>query len=223
MDPRVLKATSVKADPTAPATAEPQALKITAASSNPKMFTLPWEKPLATWPDELLANLPRGISRHVVRFVHVGDSVYAMKEITRNVAEREYELLRRLEKLELPTVEPIAVVTGRHTREGEPLEAILVTRHLKFLAAVPCPVRPQPASGHGRTSDRRLGRADGASASRRFLLGRCLAVERPVPAATPTRSPRSWWMPRPAICMSACLKASANTISTWLARISSAN
>ena len=132
MDPRVLKATSVKADPTAPATAEPQALKITAASSNPKMFTLPWEKPLATWPDELLANLPRGISRHVVRFVHVGDSVYAMKEITRNVAEREYELLRRLEKLELPTVEPIAVVTGRHTREGEPLEAILVTRHLKF-------------------------------------------------------------------------------------------
>ena len=132
MDPRVLKATSVKADPTAPATAEPQALKITAASSNPKMFTLPWEKPLATWPDELLANLPRGISRHVVRFVHVGDSVYAMKEITRNVAEREYELLRRLEKLELPTVEPIAVVTGRHTREGEPLEAILVTRHLTF-------------------------------------------------------------------------------------------
>lgn len=103
MDPRVLKATSVKADPTAPATAEPQALKITAASSNPKMFTLPWEKPLATWPDELLANLPRGISRHVVRFVHVGDSVYAIKEITRNVAEREYELLRRLEKLELPT------------------------------------------------------------------------------------------------------------------------
>ena len=27
---------------------------------------------------------------------------------------------------------PIAVVIGRHTREGEPLEAILVTRHLKF-------------------------------------------------------------------------------------------
>ena len=26
----------------------------------------------------------------------------------------------------------IAVVTGRHSREGEPLEAILVTKHLKF-------------------------------------------------------------------------------------------
>ena len=55
-----------------------------------------------------------------------------MKEITRNVAEREYELLRRLQKLELPTVQPIAVVTGRHNAQGEPLEAILVTKHLKF-------------------------------------------------------------------------------------------
>ena len=132
MDPRALKATSVKAEDEHADSAEPQALKITAASSNPKMFTLPWHKPLATWPEDLLANLPRGISRHVVRFVHVGDEVYAMKEITRQVAEREYEILRRLQKLELPTVTPIAVVTGRHTREGEPLEAILVTRHLKF-------------------------------------------------------------------------------------------
>ena len=43
MDPRVLKATSVKAEDPAAQSPEPQALKITAASSNPKMFTLPWE------------------------------------------------------------------------------------------------------------------------------------------------------------------------------------
>ncbi len=110
----------------------PRALNITAASSNPKMFTLPWERPLATWPADLLANLPRGISRHVVRFVHVGEEIYAMKEITQAVAEREYDLLRRLQKLDLPTVTPIAVVTGRHDRDGDALEAILVTRHLKF-------------------------------------------------------------------------------------------
>ncbi|KAA8821188.1 DUF4032 domain-containing protein [Bifidobacterium vespertilionis] len=132
LDPRAAKATSVKAEDAGAATKEPTALTITASVSNPKMFTLPWEQPLATWPQELLANLPRGISRHVVRFVRVGTDVYAMKEITRQVAEREYELLRRLEKLELPCVSPVAVVTGRHNREGEPLEAILVTKHLKF-------------------------------------------------------------------------------------------
>ncbi|KFF31788.1 DUF4032 domain-containing protein [Bifidobacterium bombi] len=131
-DPRILKATSVKSEETATEKDEPNALNITAASSNPKMFTLPWELPLAQWPKDLLANLPRGISRHVVRFVHVGDEIYAMKEITSQIAAREYELLRRLQKLELPTVRPIAVVTGRHTKEGEPLESMLVTKQLKF-------------------------------------------------------------------------------------------
>lgn len=132
LDPRALKATSVKAtDPASPAD-EPASLKITSASADPKMFMLPWEKPLATWPADLLVNLPRGISRHIVRFVRVGDQVYAMKEITRSVAEREYELLRQLQKLNLPTVQPIAVVTGRHDDQGEPLEAILVTKHLRF-------------------------------------------------------------------------------------------
>lgn len=132
LDPRALKATSVKAaDPASPAD-EPASLKITSASADPKMFMLPWEKPLATWPSDLLVNLPRGISRHIVRFVRVGDQVYAMKEITSSVAEREYELLRQLQKLNLPTVQPIAVVTGRHDDQGEPLEAILVTKHLRF-------------------------------------------------------------------------------------------
>ncbi len=132
MDPRAVQATSIQVPDSSQPEREPAALHITASSSNPKMFTLPWEDPLATWPQELLANLPRGISRHVVRFVHVGDDVYAMKEITQRVAEREYELLRKLQKLELPTVNPIAVVTGRHTRDGQPLEAMLVTQHLKF-------------------------------------------------------------------------------------------
>lgn len=131
-DPRAWKATSVKAEDPAAQSPEPSSLKITAAKTDPAMFSLPWEKPLATWPVDLLVNLPRGISRHVVRFVHVGDEVYAMKEITRNVAQREYELLRQLQKLDLPTVQPVAVVTGRHDENGEPLEAILVTRHLKF-------------------------------------------------------------------------------------------
>ena len=133
MDPRVINATSVAQEENAFAPAgEPSVLRITATSSNPKMFLLPWSRPLSRWPGDVLVRLPRGISRHVVRFVRVGDEVYAMKEITREVAEHEYELLRSLQKLELPTVTPIAVVTGRHTGDGSPLESILVTRHLKF-------------------------------------------------------------------------------------------
>ena len=140
IDPRAAQATSVSAQDEEPTRREPSALKITSAVSNPRMFMLPWELPLSQWPKDLFVNLPRGISRHVVRFVHVGDEVYAMKEITRQVAEREYELLRRLRKLELPTVTPIAVVAGRRDSNGEPLEAMLVTRHLKFSLPYRAPV-----------------------------------------------------------------------------------
>lgn len=135
IDPRIVNATSVKASNSEDAEtndSEPKSLTITSASSDPKMFTLPWDLPLAEWPDDLLVNLPRGISRHVVRFVRVGSHIYAMKEITRPIAEREYETLRQLEKIDVPAVKPIAVVTGRHSKNGEELEAMLVTEHLKF-------------------------------------------------------------------------------------------
>lgn len=107
-------------------------LHITASTANVKLYTLPWSTPLAQWPDKLLVNLPRGISRHIVRFVQVGTDVDAMKEISRSAAEHEYSMLRQLKKLDIPCVEPIGVVTGRHNEKGEPLEAILITRHLRY-------------------------------------------------------------------------------------------
>ncbi len=135
-DPRLINATSVKADKSdggaQQSSEDSKSLTITAATANPRMFTLPWYLPLSMWSQDLLVNLPRGISRHVVRFVRVGNQITAMKEISKNVAEGEYQLLRDLEKLDLPAVKPVAVVSGRHDPNGEPLEAILVTEQLKF-------------------------------------------------------------------------------------------
>ncbi len=42
-----------------------------AAQPDSRLITLPWATPLAEWPEENLVALPRGISRHVVRFVRV--------------------------------------------------------------------------------------------------------------------------------------------------------
>ena len=44
-----------------------------------RLITLPWETPLEDWPEDNLVALPRGISRHVVRFVRVGSEVYASR------------------------------------------------------------------------------------------------------------------------------------------------
>ncbi len=109
-----------------------QSLQITAAAPDPALLDLPWEVPLEDWPAERLAALPRGISRHVVRFVKLSGRVIAIKEIGETVAYREYELLRALNRLDVPSVEPVGVITGRRAPDGEPLEAVLITHHLQF-------------------------------------------------------------------------------------------
>ena len=96
------------------------------------LLTLPWSTPLEKWPKEKLVSLPRGISRHFVRFVRIGGIVYAIKEISQGLAEHEYGMLRELAKLQLPVVQAVGVVANRMTPEGEPLDAALVTKHLKF-------------------------------------------------------------------------------------------
>ncbi len=106
-------------------------MRITAAF-DPALLDFPWDLPLERWPSDQLVALPRGISRHVVRFVQVEGVVYAVKETTERIAQREYDLLRRLERIDVPSVEPIAIVTDRTGRDGSPLGSALVTRHLQF-------------------------------------------------------------------------------------------
>ncbi len=107
-------------------------LDIFAARPDPALLDLPWSVPLAQWPEDLLAALPRGISRHVVRFARLSGGIVAVKEIKESLAREEYHLLRNLRRLDLPCVEPIAVVAGRTDEAGTPLDACLVTRHLQF-------------------------------------------------------------------------------------------
>jgi len=108
------------------------ALDITAAAAEPALLDLPWDIPLEEWPSSLLAALPRGISRHVVRFVNLSGRVLAVKEIGETVAHHEYDMLRDLSRLDAPSVDPVAVITGRVGADGEELNAVLITEHLQF-------------------------------------------------------------------------------------------
>jgi Domain of unknown function (DUF4032)/Lipopolysaccharide kinase (Kdo/WaaP) family len=107
-------------------------LKIISAPGDPALLDLPWDVPLEEWPEEHLVTLPRGISRHIVRFVRLGGVVYAVKEVGERLARHEYNLLRRLRRLDLPSVEAVGVIMGRETPGGEDLEPALLTRHLQF-------------------------------------------------------------------------------------------
>lgn len=107
-------------------------VRITSALVDPALLDLPWSTPLENWPADHLVALPQGISRHVVRFVRLADTVYAVKETGERVAEREYDLLRSLERIGFPSVEAVAIVADRTDADGEPLDPVLITRHLQF-------------------------------------------------------------------------------------------
>ena len=107
-------------------------LDITTAAVEPELLDLPWQLPLEHWPTEKIAALPKGLSRHTVRFAHLNDHVIAIKETLPELARREYDMLKKLQSLDVPCVEPFAIINNRTTADGEELLSVLITRHLKF-------------------------------------------------------------------------------------------
>jgi len=106
-------------------------LSLTGAAK-PALLELPWSLPLEEWPEPIVVALPRGISRHVVRFARMGERIIAIKETNPAIAAREFTILRELRRLGAPCVKPVAVVRGREGADGRDLEAALVTEHLQF-------------------------------------------------------------------------------------------
>ena len=123
------------------------ALRIVASRPDPAIVTLPWSTPLEEWTDDYVVPLPRGLSRHIVRIVRLGQRTYAVKETQEDIAFREYRLLRNLQREGMPTVVPQGVITGRTGPSGEALNAALLTEHLRFSL----PYRSLFA--HGMTAD----------------------------------------------------------------------
>lgn len=107
-------------------------LQLVPGTDPPDLIDLPWSLPLDAWDHPRLVRMARGQSRHVVRFVADGDRVYALKETNEPDARREYASLRDLEDDGLPVVKAAGIATNRTTPDGEPLDAVLVTRYLDY-------------------------------------------------------------------------------------------
>jgi hypothetical protein len=106
--------------------------QLTAVGPVGGLLTLPLDEPLATWQDPRIVHVPRGISRHVVRFVDVDGEVYAVKEANDRWVLREHALLRALADRAVPVVEAFGTVVERSDDAGEPMPGLLLTRHLPF-------------------------------------------------------------------------------------------
>lgn len=104
----------------------------TSLDPQPEFFELPWATPLEEWPDSLAVRLPRGRHRHIVRFIEFEGIFFALKELSSELAHREFTVLEFLKEEGLPVVDLVGVADRRKSSEGEELDAILVTRHLPY-------------------------------------------------------------------------------------------
>ena len=85
------------------------------------LYNMSWQKPLEDWPEDPHLTDMRGISRHIVRLIRMGEraeDVYAVKETVAEFANREYAMLRELSHRGAPSVDVAAVVEGRLDKIG---------------------------------------------------------------------------------------------------------
>ncbi len=105
---------------------------LTIRAGNPEFLDLPWHISLADWDLPELVDLPKGISRHVVRFVSTPAGIYVIKELPERAARNDYSVLRRLEELDAPAVRAVGLVVGRVEDSQAESSAALITRYAEF-------------------------------------------------------------------------------------------
>lgn len=105
---------------------------LTTLGAATELLDLPFDQPLAEWDDPRLVQVPRGISRHVVRFVRIQHQIFAIKEATERYVLREHRLLHELDERSVPVVEAFGTVIDRCDEDGVDLGGLLITRHLPF-------------------------------------------------------------------------------------------
>jgi len=105
---------------------------ITTLGAATELLDLPFDTPLAEWTDPRLVQVPRGISRHVVRFIRAHNQIFAIKEATERYVLREHHLLRELAEASVPVVDAFGTVVDRSDHDGHHLDGLLITKHLPY-------------------------------------------------------------------------------------------
>ncbi len=106
--------------------------RITVRPGHPDFLDLAWEQSVVDWDSPRLVTLPKGISRHEVRFVAYDQGLYAIKELPHKAARNDYQVLRELERLEAPSVTAVGLVEDRWDDPGAERSAALITRYVDF-------------------------------------------------------------------------------------------
>jgi hypothetical protein len=105
---------------------------ISVRTGHPDFLDLPWERSIVDWDTARLLDLPKGISRHEVRFLGYDEGIYVVKELPTRPAKNDYDVLRALEDQQAPAVTAVGLVEGRSGDLHEEASAALITRYVDF-------------------------------------------------------------------------------------------
>jgi hypothetical protein len=106
--------------------------ELTIRTGHPDFLDLPWNTTIVDWDVPHMITLPKGISRHEVRFFQYPEGIYVVKELSARAARQDYNVLRRLEALGSPAVVPVGVVEQRHADPLAEQSAALITEYEPF-------------------------------------------------------------------------------------------
>ncbi len=106
--------------------------ELTIRTGHPDFLDLPWEVSLAEWELDNIVELPKGISRHEVRFIQYPEGLYAIKELPTRAARQDYTVLRALESFGGPAVRPVGLVEKRDPDRHSESAAALITAYEPF-------------------------------------------------------------------------------------------
>jgi hypothetical protein len=99
---------------------------------HPDFLDLRWDRSITEWDHERLVVLPTGIHRHEIVFVAYRNGIYAIKELPLRVARHEYEALRELERLGVPSVTPVGIVERPWVDPTYEHSAAVITGYVNF-------------------------------------------------------------------------------------------
>ncbi len=106
--------------------------ELTIRAGHPDFLDLPWDKSLQEWDLKNRVELPKGISRHEVRFFQYPQGLYAIKELPTRPAHQDYGVLRQLESFGAPAVRPVGLVDRRSADPHDERSAALITAYEPF-------------------------------------------------------------------------------------------
>jgi Domain of unknown function (DUF4032)/Lipopolysaccharide kinase (Kdo/WaaP) family len=106
--------------------------ELTIRAGHPDFLDLPWNDSIVDWDVPHMITLPKGISRHEVRFFQYPQGIYVVKELSERAARQDYTVLRALEAMGAPAVAPVGVVDRRHPDRHAEQSAALITEYEPF-------------------------------------------------------------------------------------------